>query len=211
MKRNLTLLTILGALVAVALPASAMATATVIPPSHKFEISGVSASMPKITGSLAGTCTVTKLTGSVPASPGNTDPVAVNLPLAAPTASCGSGVSITVGAGEWKLGLTGYYVAGLYVPANGFTLRYTSLPGCKLSADGTTTPVTFGYWHNGVSTSHSAYSGGGKIAATWANDGASCATAGKKESLNYETSPESLAAVNDTTNPSTLIQVFGGI
>jgi hypothetical protein len=205
MKRNLTLLTILGALITMAVPASSMAV-TVTPAGHKFEMSG---NVAAIKGSLPGYCRFTKLAGSVPAAPKNEAPGSVAMPLSAPTTSCDTGVSIAIGAGEWSLLAGGYYLTSLRIPAEGVTLRYTSLPGCKL-VGGPYAPM--GYWSNGMTAptfSKSGYHADGIIPATWSNDGASCAMAEKSETLSYHLVAPA-AAVTDTTNPANVIQMTSG-
>lgn len=211
MKRNLTLLTILGALIAVAVPASAMAKIGVYPAGHKFEISG--ANMPTITGSLPGSCTLTKIAATVPAAPQNEGAESVVSLASVPTASCGAGVSIAVAAGEWKFGTYGRNQAILTGPVNGLTLRYSSLPGCKLA---TAAGVAIaGVWSNGVTSpflSRSSYHGDGTLSATWADDGAGCAMSGTKEALTIDVPGIAQSAtVNDITNPGNVIQIVGGI
>jgi hypothetical protein len=214
MKRNLTLLTIVGALVAFAVPASASATVAVTPAGHSFEVGGTA---PVIQGSLTGSCSITKITGTVPASPANVNESLVDMKIAAPTVSCGAGVTATVGAGEWKLrALSGSYQTVLTVPANGLTLRYTSLPGCKLS--NTTAFGPQGIWGNGLTAtvvSRSILHFHSFIRMTWANDGATCATAGKVEDVSLAHPSSGVtpfySVITDTTNKANVIQINAGV
>ena len=211
MKRNSMLLAIVGAMLALVAPASAMAKVTIVPAGHNFEISG---SSPVIQGSLTGSCSITKITGTIPAAPGNEGEV-VDSKLAAPTVSCGAGVTATVGGGEWKLRSTqGVYLTFVTVPANGLTLRYTSLPGCKLTNTGTY-PVG-AVWGNGIpAASRSTLHFHGIIGMTWQNDGSSCAMAGKTENVSVESPTAgptpSYSVVTDTTNKASIVLLNPGV
>ena len=209
MKRKFALLTILGALAALAIPA--MSSASMFPAGHKFEIVGA-ATGPKLTTSL-GSCTVSKINGTIPTAP--TNETSGSWPGASITAgTCGAGTSITV-SGSWTFGLGNNTVVMVFLPqaAEAIVMRFTSLPGCKLAGS----PNLVGLWSNGVTspvlmkTGFHAHSGG---SLTWANDGGSCALAGKTEALSFEdqgTPPPNYGPivnqVNDLTNPATLITV----
>jgi hypothetical protein len=203
MKRSLLLLATVAAAIGLMAPAAASAASSGLYPSaHKFEASGGSGV--QIKGSLAGSCTLTKFTGQVPTAPANVVAEgAVSAPLSAPTATCSGGPSITVAGTEWKLNAGGgLYSAALRYPANGITLRYPSLPGCKLTNASPT--ITAGHWFNGYPSpvlSRSAWELDGLYLGTWANDGATCAIAGKAENLTVTGS----LAITDTTVPTTYI------
>jgi hypothetical protein len=209
MKRNLTLLTILGALIALAVPASSMAS--IYPAGHKFEIAG-NVNGPKFTTSL-GACSLGKITGTIPAAPKNEEGGLFS--ITTPTVgTCSGGASLTVG-GSWKFGAEGYLVTitGTTEPV---VLRFASLPGCKLTSSAL---VLTSLWSNGTTTptllksgfhAHSASAGG----LTWANDGASCALAGKTEAYSWESATGIPGAgygqsqtVTDLTSPTTPIIV----
>jgi hypothetical protein len=205
MKRNLTLLTILGALIAMAVPASSTA-AGVFPAGHNFEISG--ATMPTVTGSWPGSCTLTKITGSIPAAPKNEGPV--TLPLALPTATCGTGVSIAF-AGSWSIPTAPRYSAPLAIPASGVTLRYSSLPGCKLvNLVAIKVP---GVWSNGATApifSRSGFHADGDITGTYVSDGSACAIEGVTAPISFRTNATfpATAPITDTTNGAEVVQLI---
>src|SRR5689334_17239031 len=96
MQRKFALL-IVGALLALAVPSSAMAT--VSPAGHKIEIAGAAGQQPLL-GTSLGTCAVAKITGTIPASG------AFEVP--APTiGSCTAGTSVTL-SGKWNVSASGY-------------------------------------------------------------------------------------------------------
>lgn len=180
MKRKFAVLTILGALAALALPASSMAL-VLGPPGQVFEIKGTG--MPQISGSLPGTCTLTKISGSIPASPGN-EGSAVAFPISSPTATCETGTSITMGGG-WVMAFNPQYRVGLGIPNGGFTLRYTSLPGCKLEA---LVSTGGGLWMNGTPNPEFTRSGwyaNATLKGIWKNDGATCGLAPQTETMTF--------------------------
>jgi hypothetical protein len=207
MKRNLTLLTLMGALIAVAVPASASAVIKVTPAGHNFEMSGET--MPSVSGtSLPGTCTFTKLAGTVPAAPKNEGATEVLLPLSTPTGTCTSGVSIAFSiANIWALRVKTRGVVSLDI--SGLALRYSSLPGCRLDAVSLSSPT--GIWSNAIGGVPSAYHADGTIPAVWGNDGAStCSIKGKAETLSFRTNGTFLnALVKDTTIAGNVIIVSG--
>jgi hypothetical protein len=208
MKRNLTLLTIVGALIALAIPASS--SAAMFPAGHKFEIAGGSTG-PKLTTSL-GSCTISKITATIPAAPKNE--VEGPASAAVTPGTCSAGTSITL-ASEWSFGIgSGTFFVFLF-PKGGETvvMRFTSLPGCKLAGS----PNLAGIWSNGVASPtllKSGYHAHNGSVLTWANDGGSCALAGKTEGLAYEdqalpTPPYGsvVNTVNDLTSPSSPVIV----
>ena len=209
MKRKFAVLTVLGALIALAVPVISMAS--MYPAGHKFEITG-DINGPKFTTSL-GSCSLGKITGTIPAAPKNEE--GGQFSISTPTAgTCSTGASITVG-GAWTFGGDGYFatVVGTSEPV---VMRFTSLPGCKLTSGGL---ALSGLWDNGTTTpkllksgfhADSASSGG----LTWANDGGSCALAGKTEAYFWESATGTPTAgygrmqtVTDLTSPTTPIIV----
>jgi hypothetical protein len=200
MKRNLTLLTILGALIALAVPASSMAS--MYPAAHKFEITG-DANGPKLTTSL-GSCSIAKITGTIPSAPKNEELGSFTIPT--PTAgTCSTGASMTLGS-NWQFNAQGYFAIIIGAGSEGVVMRFASLPGCKLSGQ-----VLFtGIWSNGITTptllksGFHAHSRAGTL--TWANDSGSCALAGKTETLNAESGGAS-ETVTDLTSPTTPVLI----
>ena len=78
------------------------------------------------------------------------------------------------------------------------TMRFTSLPGCKLSG----VTALAGVWSNGT-TVGALQSGfhadhGGQL--TWSNDAGTCALAGKQEAYEWESAVTSATARNATSN-----------
>jgi hypothetical protein len=209
MIRKLALLAALAALVALVVPASSMAS--MFPAGHKFSITGAG----KL-GTSLGSCTITQTSGTIPSAPANE--TETSIPIATPTVgTCSSGASATLG-GEWKL-LTntatgsGSFMVALGGPAATVTMRFSSLPGCKLTQ---TTPgmSLFGLWSNGATAPTllaSGYHPHMAIALTWFNDGSSCALAGKTETTAWtsETGTSLVwgteMTVSDTTNPSSVV------
>jgi hypothetical protein len=209
MKRNLTLLTIVGALIALAVPASS--SAAMFPAGHKFEIAGGSTG-PKLTTSL-GSCTISKITATIPAAPKNEEAGTWSGAALTP-GTCTSGTSITL-ASEWSFGIAaGTFIASLFPKgAETVVMRFSSLPGCKLAG----APNLGGIWSNGTTSPtllKSGYHAHTGSVLTWANDGGSCALAGKTEGLAYEdqalpTPPYApvVNTVTDLTSPTTPITV----
>lgn len=211
MKRNFTLLTILGALLAMAVPASALSAPAVImgPSGHKFEIGST---LPQVTSSLAGYCTLAPMTGTVPANPG-VAPLSVPISTPSTTASCNGGETVSFN-GSWALAAYSPSKVNLAVPVGGVTVRYSSLPGCKLTSTATGTNQIPGFWSNGTNFSSytaSAYHIHGGLPAVWSNDGTTCATAGKTDFVYIRDLPASLGAssstITNTTMPGALITV----
>jgi hypothetical protein len=202
MKRNLTLLTILGALIALAVPASSMAS--MYPAGHKFEIAG-NAYGPKLTTSL-GSCPITKITGTIPAAPKNEE--LGSFPASVTAGTCTTGTTITL-ASEWNVSPTGYSVFLVRIASEPIVMRFSSLPGCKL-AGGT---ALGGIWSNGTTAPtllKSGFHAHGGTPLTWANDGGSCALAGKTEEVSWESATGVAGQsqmVTDLTSPTTPIIV----
>lgn len=205
MKRKLAVLTALGALVALAIPASS--TASMYPAGHQFQIGGG----PKLATSL-GSCNIAKITGTIPAAPANES--ASSVAVTPTVGSCTTGASLTL-AGSWVFGGQNASVA-LGGPAASATMRFSSLPGCKLS---TNTAMLMGIWSNGTATPkllQSSYHPHSAQPLTWSDDGGTCALAGKTETLSW-TSPEftlptptfttytGSTSVTDLTNPSAVV------
>ncbi len=211
MKRRFAVLTVLGALLALAVPASSMAA--MYPAGHKFEIVGGSTGTnngPKVTTSL-GSCSISKITVQIPAAPANE----TNAGSATVTpGACSSGTTLTVGSSwSFSTSINAFQtILSPVYPSEGLVLRFSSLPGCKLVSS----TALVGIWSNGVTTpkflssGYHAHSGGNL---TWANDGGTCALAGKTESAAYEnqyvpplTFP-GVSPVNNLTSPTTPIIV----
>jgi hypothetical protein len=215
MKRILTLLTLVGALIAVAVPASATAKPVVISPAgHGFSITNPTTGMPQFLGSLEGTCAMTKASGTIPAAPGNESATGLlRIPISTPTFACSGGMTGTF-SGTWNLGVGSTYTTGVIAPIKGVTLRYASLPGCKL--DNGAEIAALGYWSNGVSTPVFSHSGViypllTEVAFTYSNDGAgACALAGKTEKIRFIGSGTD-SVVTDTTVGTTNITIAGGL
>lgn len=210
MKRKFAVLAVLGALVALALPASSMA-GSVSPASSQFEIAGGGGGFsPRFYTSL-GSCTLAKITGQFPKAPENqvAGPVIFNIPT--PTVgSCSSGASMTL-TGQWQVTAGGYNFSIFSAGNNeAVILRFSSLPGCKLNVG----PKFNGNWSNGVTTPSLLKSGFSAHSAifpgTWANDGGTCAPAGEKETVLFLTGEKSATSethgvtpVNNLTSPTT--------
>jgi hypothetical protein len=201
MKRKFAVLTVLGALLALAVPASSMAS--IYPAGHKFEITG-DANGPKLATSL-GNCKISKITGTIPAAPKNEElaPFAITTPT---VGTCSAGASLTL-SGTWQMSAHGYTPLIYSTSAESAILRFTSLPGCKLY---NSTPTLVGTWSNGTTTPTLLKSGFYPHSIplfTWANDGGSCALAGTKENVNWETGSTGSQVVTDLTSPTTPIIV----
>jgi len=208
MNRKFAVLTVLGALVALAVPASSMAS--MYPAGHQFELA-VSGAAPKVSTSL-GNCTITKVTGTIPSAP--TNETATEFPISTPTVgSCSAGTSLTLG-GEWKLTALGVNpLVSFGGSAATLTMKFTSLPGCKLSQTGV---ALMGIWSNGATAPSLLKSGYHAHAAqplTWSNDGGSCALAGKTETVSWtadsggSTIVPLAMTVTDTTSPTSVVVV----
>jgi hypothetical protein len=208
MKRNITLLAALGALLALMVPASS--SASMYPAGHKFEIVGGGANL-KLSAGLTGSCTVGKIAGQIPAAPKNEE--AGFFAISTPTVgTCTSGVSLAF-AGEWQFNSNAWTPVIQAPKAESVTLRFSSLPGCKLTNPSTV--LLLGIWSNGATAPHflkSAYHAHRAFNLTWANDGSSCALSGQTELVTWGESPiaggitgPAVALVNDVTNPAALI------
>ena len=151
-----------------------------------------------------------KITGQI-AAPKNEEegPFAISTPTAG---TCTAGVSLAF-AGEWQFDPNGW-VPRINAPkAESITLRFSSLPGCKLTNPSSV--QLLGIWANGVTAPHfvrSIYHAHRGFNLTWANDGASCALSGQTEVVTWGDAPlagglsgASYAIVNDVTNPAALI------
>lgn len=214
----------MGALLALAAPASSMAANFgMFPAGHNFEIKGPAT--PLISGPLAGYCDITKITGTVPPAPKNEAAAiqgpAVVVPIAQPTFSCGSGMSVTV-AGEWSMRAYTGFIVWIMAPGNSLTIRYSSLPGCKLASSSAN--YLKAAWSNGTTSplpSHSGFTAAAlrtnsgvdqNLSFTWQKDGSSaCALEGKTEELAFRTNPVfGNATVTDTTNPSENVILTSG-
>lgn len=201
MKQKFALLTIVGALLALAVPA--VSSAAIYPAGANFEIAGPSTALSTSLGS----CTL-KISGQTPKAPENE--TAGSITFTPTVNSCASGLSTTLTAEKWVLALgVGFTWAAYNNPADAVVIRSTTLPGCKLTStgssagfqglflNGTTTPKVMQslYHAHGVDRSY-----------TWANDGGTCAIAGKKEAVVWGAS-NGVSNVKNLTNPATPIIV----
>jgi hypothetical protein len=196
MKRKFALLTVLGALLALAIPASSFGA--MYPAGSKFEMPGNLAYSPTLSTSL-GNCAV-KATGQIPTTEYQTFPIA----LAAGT--CSSGASLAF-SGEWQIlpqPLTRFSSA-----AGGITMKFASLPGCKLTG---TALNLYGEWFN--SSPRGLFLADSEVQLTWAAEGGSCALAGTHEWVDFRSLVTAGTAkvpagsyVLNLTNPNTPITV----
>lgn len=206
MKPKFAVLAVVGALIALAIPATS--TASMFPAGHKFEIAG-NVLGPKLSTAL-GSCPLTKITGQIPAAPTNESPGPI--PVTPTFGACTSGTSLTL-AGEWTLTATGFNAIVSNYASSAVTFRFSSLPGCKLSGSA----VLVALWSNGSTAPtflKSGYHAHRGFSLTWANDGATCALAGSKEAVEYVSeqvnegsSTGVVAPVTDLTSPTTPIIV----
>jgi hypothetical protein len=207
MQRKFALL-ILGALLALVVPASAMGA--IYPAEHKFEIAATTAEQRPTLGTSLGECQISKIAGTIPKAPGNEGAFEISVPT---VGSCTAGTSLTL-SGQWRAITTAYRFNLVASGTETAVLRFSSLPGCKLVAGNV---ILGGIWSNGTTTPSllkSGYHAHGTRGFTWANDGGSCALAGQTEVVSYseETgfSPSLDAAVapaTDLTSPSTVLIV----
>jgi hypothetical protein len=200
MKQKFALLTIVGALLALAIPASS--SASMFPASAKFEV-GASGAAPTL-GTSIGSCVV-KIAGQVPKAPEN-EATSLSFALTPTNFSCTSGTSIKFN-GEWKLVASNYtfLLAAFGLPSNAVEFRSTTLPNCKLAGS-----FSLGGLYSNGTTSPKAMSSAmhphASSSLTWANDGGTCAIAGTKETLTYG-SGTGIWTVNNLTTPATPIIV----
>lgn len=199
MKQKFALLTIVGALLALAIPAGS--SASMYPAGANFEIPAG----PSFTTSL-GNCTV-KITGQVPKAPAN-ESASLSIAITPAVGSCTSGMSLGL-SGEWKAGVSGsaFTIGAFGNPPDNVVIRSSTLPGCKLTSgaagyqglflNGTTTPKV-------MQSSFHAHANPASF--TWANDGATCAIAGSKEVVSWG-SGIGANSVKNLTTPATPIIV----
>lgn len=182
MQRKFALL-ILGALVALVVPASAMGA--MYPAEAKFEIAPTGTESKPTLGTALGSCTISKISGTIPKAPANESPFEVPAPT---VGTCTAGTTMAF-AGKWVAGMVnngyGFQLAGGVAGGDGIVIRYSSLPGCKLKVAG---GMLTGVWSNGVTSPSllkSGYHAHSTRGWTWENDGGSCALAGKTEAVSY--------------------------
>lgn len=209
MKQKFALLTIVGALLALAIPASS--SASMFPANAKFEFG--EANGPKLATSL-GSCWL-KVSGTIPKAPEN-EAAGFNMGISAPVPTCSAGTTLTL-SGTWKFAAIGNQaiITAPSPQSEILVMRSTSLPSCKLVANSI---ALFGIWSNGTTTpsllksgfhAHSTQS----PTLTWANDGGTCAVAGKAETLKWVSASTaaneigSAAPVNNLTTPTAPIIV----
>jgi hypothetical protein len=200
MKQKFALLTIVGALLALAVPAAS--SASMYPASANFEV-GASGAAPTL-GTSIGSCQL-KVAGTVPKAPAN-EATSLLFALTPATSTCSSGASIKFN-GEWKLLATNFsfQMAASGGPSNAVEFRSTTLPNCKLAGN----YVLGGLFHNGISSPKSMKSAmqpTSSSSLTWADDGGTCAIAGTKETLSYGFG-YAVWTVNNLTTPATPIIV----
>lgn len=208
MKRKLAVLMALAALAVLALPASSMAGMS--PAGHKFEISG--GLIPKLATPL-GSCSLASVTSTIPAAPANDAPFTSAATVT--PGSCSAGTTISIN-GEWSFvaGKSQLVQFGSTNP-EALVMRFSSLPGCKLAG----TYKVMGLWSNGWTSptlQKSGFLAHSSVGLKWANDGGSCALAGKEEGVAYLGYPGTgsaftamPSAVNDLTVPGSVVLVNG--
>jgi hypothetical protein len=197
---------IVGALLALAVPASAMGSG-VYPTGAVFEIAPTSTESKPTVGTSLGSCALTKIWGQIPAAPANETQFEILKPT---VGECTSGTTLTL-EGKWLAQGSGYnfnitgggpFGSGIV----GATLRYSSLPGCKLKSVG---PTFFGVWSNGVSSPtmlKSGYHAHGTTTWVWDNDGGTCALAGKTELVRYS---QETGVASSMRGTSSVVNVIG--
>lgn len=177
MKRKFTVLVVLSAFAALALPASSMAW--FYPALAEFKIEGIGA---KFSTTESGSCEVRNVPlAKLSAEPWK-EPV---VPLAgAPTAVCTGGMSMTM-TGEWSISgiKSGGETARIFPssnPATSTAVRYASIPGCVLEGSA----AFEGVWAYGALQYSRFYpskmvGGSTTTSFVWENDGtSSCALKG---------------------------------
>jgi len=181
-------------------------------PAHaKFEFG--EANGPKVATSL-GSCWL-KVSGTIPKAPEN-EKAEFSLGISSSDPTWTTETTLTL-SGTWKLGAVGNLVSVIAPSPQSevLVMRSTSLPSCKLVANS----VGFlGIWSNGTTTPsllksayHAHYTQSPTL--TWANDGGTCAVAGKAETLKWESAitggnERGLAVpVNNLTTPTAPIIV----
>jgi hypothetical protein len=189
-KRKFALLTVLGALLALAIPASSFGAFS--PAGYKFEIPGTRNNSPTL-GTSLGSC-ATNITGQIP---GTETPEGFPVVLAAGT--CNSGTTLAFN-GEWRMSAVGTQVVKIWSTSGGLTMKFSSLPGCKLTG---TAATLYGEWL----TNQFLADGGTQL--TWAAEGGSCALAGTHEWVDFRslvtagtTRVPDPSFVTDLTNPN---------
>jgi hypothetical protein len=176
MKRKFAILTALGAILALSVPASSLAV-TMSPAGAKFEIYGAI----KVESSL-GYCEISKITGQVPNAPANSGSEKVAMPVALTVGSCSAGTTVALGGFQGIARSQARFFVDPSTPGTETVImRFSSLPGCKLVS---TAGLSVGLWSNGVSGAAAMeslvhYDTG--VTSTWKNDGATCALAGQNE------------------------------
>jgi hypothetical protein len=187
MKRMFAVLTIVGVLVALAVPASSMAAVAMTPPHTEFVIQGESTSSRPTNKTSLGSCTIQQIRSITPSVENQKNPV---MPATVTPGTCSSGTSISF-SGNWTLKPLSMTSMALGDEFGGLTMRFASLPGCKLiSVQGYETLT--GVWTNRKQSLYSTYAGdpNTRVMLYWTNDSpGTCAKAGKREtSAVYESS-----------------------
>ena len=207
MKHKFALLTIVGALLALAVPG--ISSASIYPAGAKFEIVGTGGQGPKL-GSALGTCSL-GITGQIPKAPEN-EAAAPSFAIATPTTSnCTSGTTVSL-SGEWKVtagGTSGFSFIVFSATPEAIVIRSTTLPGCKLTGSN---QLLSGIFSNGITSPKalsSAVHGHFSSSYTWANDGKACAIAGTKEDITFGNGANTVHTVKNLTTPAAPIIVAG--
>lgn len=183
MRLKFVLLGLIAALMAFAVPASAMAATAMNPGNTSFQIIGGS-TPPTIKTSL-GSCTISNIQGTTPAQPNTPDPT---VPVTVTAGSCSSGASISL-SGQWNLKpRTTTRISLGPVSASGLTMRFASAPGCKLVLTSYSSVPLLAVWTNAVYPAvNSTYHAESSIGMNWENDApGTCLRYGAPETGKFE-------------------------
>jgi hypothetical protein len=182
MKRKFAALIALVALAALAVPASSMAALAMSQPNAEFYPWGTGSSStssnPTIKTSY-GSCPIYQIRSKTPEGWYQKNPV-MPTKLTAGTCSTGASISFT---GNWTMRPVSLTKMWLMGENGGLTMRFSSLPGCKLTSS--TATILSGIWTNNANPgSPSTYKADSSYSLVlgWANDSpATCAKAGTRE------------------------------
>jgi hypothetical protein len=191
MRRKFALLTLVGALFALAIPASSMAATVMTPNNTEFFIEGTSTPSVPTIKTAYGSCSIKQIRSITPLNgEKNTAMPATIIP-----GTCSSGASIAF-SGKWTFKPYTSTLVELGAEARGLTLRFSSLPGCKLSSTPSSGTVLYGKWTNGASGSSPSTFGaaaGYRLPLFWESETqGSCAKAGTREASAAFESPGTL-------------------
>jgi hypothetical protein len=188
MKRTLALLSIVGTLIALAVPASSFGAVEMWPSNVEFYMYGPSNSSPPTIKTAYGSCPITYIKSKTPQLGGKYPSMPAT--LIAPNSTCSSGTSISF-SGKWTLKPYSMTSMVLSDEAHGLTMRFASVPGCKLVTASIPTTVLWGRWTNGSGSGSTNYRAEEReIYLTWENDSPStCSKAGTREYSGVYQSP----------------------